>query len=170
MTELEALLRGETLLTRVDSTSRARMLVLPASGSLAELLHGCPPGLVYSNEEQRHCGRRRDLTGWAGRLAAKLAVADVLGLDADAAFELGEDAGLADIQILPQRQGFCTEGPGCLKPHPPQVRLAGRAAACLTPPPGLHSDGGTVQVSISHTRVRAIALAVRLFERSVETP
>ncbi len=158
--ELEALLGGETPLARVSSSSRARVLVLPASGSLAELLHGCPTALVYSNEEQRHCGVRRDLTGWAGRLAAKLAVADLLGLDAEPELARGEIRGLAEIQILPQRQGFCTEGPGCLKPHPPQVRLAGRAAAL--------AGDGAIQVSISHTRARAIALAVRLQE--VGTP
>jgi phosphopantetheinyl transferase (holo-ACP synthase) len=160
--QLEALLWGGSPIARTDTTSRARKVLIPSSGALSDLLHGCPPALVYSNEEQRHCQRRRDLTGWAGRLAAKLAVADVLGLDAARKLLAGADAGLHEIQILPQRQGFCLEGPGCLKSHPPQVRLAGAAASI--------AGGGAIQVSISHTRVRAIALATRLGERSVETP
>jgi phosphopantetheinyl transferase (holo-ACP synthase) len=159
LSEVLALLAGapapaDTVVTR----SRARALQLP--GTYAELLLGCPVGLVFSNEERRHCMRRGDLTGWAGRLAAKLAVAELIDVPADRALADHADAGLAAIEILPDRTA-CTEGPGCLSQHPPHVRFGERFR---------HVPDGQFQVSISHTRSRAIALCVRTVERSVSVP
>ena len=99
----------------------SRVVHLPSNR--ADLLRGCPPALVYSRAEQRYCALRRDLTGWGGRLAAKLAVADLLGIDADAALEARRDAGLHLIEILPSPSVPCPDGDGCTKPHPPDVRF-----------------------------------------------
>jgi hypothetical protein len=135
-------------------TAASRVVRLPPGGTRADLLRGCPPALVYSRAEQRYCGRRGDLTGWGGRLAAKLAVADLLGLDADAALEARRDAGLWLIEILPSPSVPCPDGDGCTKPHPPDVRFG--EGFGLT-----RREDEDVKVSISHTRGMAVALAVR---------
>lgn len=142
----------------ITTESRARMLRLPAT--LDELLLGCPVELVFSNEERRHCLRRRDLTGWGGRLAAKLAVAELIDVPHDRSLQDHTDAGLAAIEILPDREA-CTDGPGCVKQHPPHVRFGARFA-------GIRA--AEFQISISHTRSRAVALCVRTVERSVQVP
>jgi phosphopantetheinyl transferase (holo-ACP synthase) len=159
---LALLTRAPAPVDAVTTQSRARILPLP--GTLAELLLGCPVELVFSNEERRHCQRRRDLTGWAGRLAAKLAVAELIDVpnhgSLDRCLREHIDVGLAAIEILPDRT-TCTDGPGCPKQHPPQVRFGQRFAGI---------DAAHFQLSISHTRSRAIALCVRSVERSVLVP
>jgi hypothetical protein len=141
----------------------SRVVHLPSSR--AELLRGCPPALVYSRAEQRYCALRRDLTGWGGRLAAKLAVADLLGIDADAALEARRDAGLHLIEIVPSPSVPCPDGDGCTKPHPPDVRFLSEAS---TGSGFTRREDESVKVSISHTRDLAVALAVSLPRRQPE--
>jgi hypothetical protein len=133
----------------------SRVVHLPASGSRADLLRGCPPAFVYSRAEQRYCGLRLDLTGWAGRLAAKLAVADLLGIDADAALDARRDAGLWLIEIMPSPSVPCPDGDGCTKPHPPDVRFGEGFGIS-------RREDESVKVSISHTKELAVALALRV--------
>jgi phosphopantetheinyl transferase (holo-ACP synthase) len=133
--------------------SRSRALDLPESQRLGDLLSGCPAKLVFSNAEQRLCHRRKDLTGWGGRLAAKLAVCDLLSVAAASALAEHRDIGLSQLEILPEPHGLCGQSASCFKPHPPQVRLGPRWTA-IVPPESFLS------VSISHTSRLAIALAV----------
>ena len=112
---------------------------------------------MFSNAEQRLSGARSDLTAWAGRLAVKLAVADLLGIDAAEAIRQQFDVGLAQLEVLPGR-GACPDGPGCPGPHPPALHLG----------PRFLQDAGRWQVSISHTRSCAMALVIRYSERSVQ--
>ena len=133
--------------------SRSCSLVLPGSGRLSDLLSGCPKNLVFSNAEQRLCHRRTDLTGWGGRLAAKSAIAELLGIDVAAALASHQDIGLSELEILPEPHGLCGRSASCFKPHPPQARLGPRWAAFAP-------DGTHLQISISHTNRLAIALAV----------
>lgn len=134
-------------------TAGSRALSLPASGQLSDLLSGCAKNLVFSNAEQRLCHRRNDLTGWAGRLAAKLAVCDLLGVNAWQAVEEHRDIGLSELEILPEPHGLCGNSASCFKPHPPQVLLGQRWAA-------LAPSDVQLNVSISHTNRVAVALAV----------
>jgi hypothetical protein len=154
-------LAGPGARTRVAAASR--VVHLPARRE--ELLRGCPPALVFSRAEQRYCALRRDLTGWGGRLAAKLAVADLFGIDADAALEARRDVGLHLIEIMPSPSVPCPDGDGCTKPHPPDVRFLSEG------PEGFgitRREDESVKVSISHTRDLAVALAVSLHHRGAE--
>ena len=145
----------------------SRVVHLPSSR--AELLRGCPPALVYSRAEQRYCALRRDLTGWGGRLAAKLAVADLLGIDADAALEARRDAGLHLIEIVPSPSVPGPDGDGCTKPHPPDVRFLSDSSPGSPAGFGVtRREDESVKVSISHTRDLAVALAVSLPHRQTE--
>ena len=145
-------------------TAAARAVRLPAAGGrlspgnlLRELLRGCPPELVYSRAELRLCAARPGATGWGGRLAAKLAVAGLFDVDAEAALEARRDAGLRFVEILPAPSVPCPDGAGCTKPHPPDVRF-GAGFSC--------GEDESVKVSISHTTELAVALAVRVTERT----
>ncbi|MFI7585842.1 hypothetical protein ACIB24_02060 [Spongisporangium articulatum] len=140
--------------------TRTEVVAVDGAKSLGDLLHGCPTGLVFSNAEQRLCGMRDDLTGWAGRLAAKLAVATLLDLEPVAALRERRDIGLAHLEVLPDR-GDCPDGPGCLGPHPPALHLGSPAFAGVE---------GRWQLSISHTRSRAMALVARYSEGTVNLP
>jgi hypothetical protein len=141
----------------VAVAAASRVVHLPPGGDLAGLLRGCPVALVYSRAEQRYCALRQDLTGWGGRLAAKLAVADLLGIDADGALATGRDVGLPLIEIVPAPSVPCPDGAGCTKPHPPDVRFRfdGSEGFGIT-----RREDESVKVSISHTQAMAIALAV----------
>jgi len=147
-------------------TAASRAVRLPAAGGslsrddlLRELLRGCPPELVYSRAEVRLCATRPGPTGWGGRLAAKLAVADLFGIDGVAALEERRDAGLRFVEILPAPSVPCPDGAGCTKPHPPEVRFG----AGFT-----RGEDESVNVSISHTTELAVALAVRVTEGSAD--
>lgn len=147
----------------VTAASRAVRLPAPGGGLktddlLRELLHGCPPELVYSRAEVRLCAARPGPTGWGGRLAAKLAVADLFGVDGAAALTERRDVGLRFVEILPAPSVPCPDGAGCTKPHPPDVRLS----TGFTP----RGEDGSVKVSISHTTELAVALAVRVTEEA----
>jgi phosphopantetheinyl transferase (holo-ACP synthase) len=122
-------------------SSAAVVVQVPSSGALRDLLGGTSWADVYSPAEARRCSARPGLSGWAGRLAAKRAVAQLLGhVDR-----------FADIEILPDPRG-CPD-PACTRPHPPALRLAPALTAGLRP-------DEQMRVSISHTRQLAVALAV----------
>jgi hypothetical protein len=90
-----------------------RVVRLPPGGGRSDLLRGCPAAFVYSRAEQRYCGLRLGLTSWGGRLAAKLAVAELLGIDGEAALEARRDVGLRLVEILPAPAVPCPGGAGC---------------------------------------------------------
>lgn len=81
----------------------------------------------------------------AGRVAAKRAVLDLLGLEPG-------PAQLADVEVLPRPGPLCRRSAECLHGHPPGVTLHGALA--------LRFAGLGVRVSISHTRSVAVAVAV----------
>jgi hypothetical protein len=138
----------------VTPAAAFRAVRLPPGGGRSDLLRGCPAAFVYSRAEQRYCGLRPGLTSWGGRLAAKLAVADLLGIDGEAALEARRDVGLRLVEILPAPSVPCADGAGCTRPHPPDVRfLEGFGVSCR--------EDESVKVSISHTPGLAVALAVR---------
>ena len=96
---------------------------------------------VFTARERRFCRRSSTLASWAGRYAAKLAVAELLGDDAPAS--------LAGIEILPARDGTCTDPRRCAMGHPPAVHLE-------TP-----ASDAPIAVSISHDGGIAVAIACR---------
>lgn len=125
--------------------SSTRVVPIPASGRLGDLLDGRRPGEIFTPAEQRLCADRADLTGWAGRLAAKLAVMDLL------AGGSGPTTAALQVQILPDR-GRCPGEP-CHRSHPPAVHLSHRAQPALP-------AGHELRLSIAHTRRTAVATAV----------
>lgn len=106
---------------------------------------------VFTRRERRLCAAGRGLESWAGRLAAKRAVARVLDRGADGCVPLG------DIEIVPRPSALCRDPDRCPAGHPPSVRLHGVAAQRVP-------LGHTVEVSISHTRTVAVGLAMLLGE------
>ncbi|WP_049575308.1 phosphopantetheinyl transferase [Nonomuraea sp. SBT364] len=115
--------------------------------SPGELVGGMPLEVVYTRAERLRSGGRT-LQRWAGRLAAKRAVLRLLGLPADAEC-------LGQVEILPLPTPACQAGPACLDGHPPAVRLHGDLRSLAG------TGDGWIRVSVSHTDVRALALAVR---------
>jgi len=100
---------------------------------------------VFTSGERRFRATKSP-EGRAGRLAAKRAVAQLLGVDApDVEF-------LRSIEIIPRAEGQCFSPHQCERGHPPTVTLHGPSAA----PAG----GSQVVVSITHTRDVAVAVAV----------
>lgn len=105
--------------------------------SIAELV---PGGLsVFTPDERRHCGARRDLSSWAGRWAAKLALAQLYA---------ATGAVPGDFEVLPSRRDCPRTGP-CDDGHPPQVRM-------LRP----ELSGERVTLSISHDGGTAVAVVL----------
>lgn len=102
---------------------------------------------VFTVAERVHCSERRSLDRWAGRLAAKRAVLDCLGID--------EPASLADVEVVPgphegqQLPHLCAFG------HRPVVRLAGAVEEAR-----LDAGVECVALSISHAGGVAVAFAV----------
>lgn len=73
--------------------------------------------VVFSPRERAFSARRPGLASWAGRLAAKRAVADVLGLDS------ADPQVLALIEILPRTRRVCDDPRRCADGHPPAAVL-----------------------------------------------
>jgi phosphopantetheinyl transferase (holo-ACP synthase) len=89
--------------------------------------------------------------GLAGRVAAKHAVARMLGTDPS------EPGLLKQIQIVPGRRLECHDPALCERGHPPTVRFE--------PGCGLAESNGLVwiDVSVSHDREQAFAAALGVF-------
>jgi holo-[acyl-carrier protein] synthase len=127
------------------------MVVHGGHRSPAELLAPSPLGEVFTPAEMRLCGSVRGLTRWAGRLAAKRAVVAAAG---------APPWPLRDVELLVERSA-CYAPHRCAQGHPPLVRLHGDAA-------GWWPDGVVVDVSISHTRRAAVAVALASGENGRE--
>jgi phosphopantetheinyl transferase (holo-ACP synthase) len=136
------------------TASRAIVIAVSAATSLATILDGRPVTEVFSPRERLH--RARSIVSWAGRLAAKRAVLELL-----APAGVGADALMA-VEILPSPDGLCGRNVDrCTRPHRPQVRLAPPVAASLRP-------DERIDVSISHTDRVVVALAARTGAGHVE--
>ncbi|MFB4290291.1 phosphopantetheinyl transferase [Nonomuraea sp. ATR24] len=116
-------------------------------GGPRDLVAGMPLEVVFTRAERVRSGGRT-LQRWAGRLAAKRAVLRLLGLPADA-------ERLGQVEILPLPTPACAADAACRDGHPPSVRLLGDLPALAASVPGW------IRVSVSHTDLRALALAVR---------
>jgi phosphopantetheinyl transferase (holo-ACP synthase) len=134
---------------------RCVVVAFPSAGSVADLLCGGSAGRVFTARERRHALRHGSLATWAGRLAAKAAVLDLLGIPMPGDLVPPPD-GLpwTAVEILPDRYGLCAAPEACLRSHRPAVTLHEPVAALL----GAH---GCLVVSISHSEGTAVALAVR---------
>jgi hypothetical protein len=118
------------------------------------LFSGGPEG-AFTPLERIHSASRPGREGLGGRLAAKLAVADVLGRGgADAAL-------LRQIGILPRPRIPCTDPLLCRRGHPPGVVLADDLRGL---PQG--DDGSLIglDVSISHDSGIAFAAALAVID------
>jgi hypothetical protein len=122
--------------------------------------HGGPlfssgPDGAFTPAERIHSAGRPGREGLGGRLAAKLAVADVLGHGgADAAL-------LRQIGILPQPRIPCTDPLLCQRGHPPGVVLADDLRGLAR-----RDDGSLIglDVSISHDCGVAFAAALAVID------
>lgn len=94
--------------------------------------------------ERRVLGAATRADGWAGRLAAKRAVCDLLGIPHDVEH-------LRSIEVLPRAEGVCTDAARCRRGHPPTVALRGVVADI--------AGGRHVLISISHDRGDGFAVA-----------
>lgn len=92
-----------------------------------------PDGGVFSREERMHCAALPGLSRWAGRYAAKLALARLFA-------HLGAQP--SDFEILPSRSLCPRQGP-CDAGHPPVVALRRRGLGPVEASISISHDGGT---------------------------
>lgn len=132
------------------------VMTFPADGSVADLLSGVPPNRVFTARERQEGLRGTSLATWAGRLAAKTAILTVLGAPVPAnPLPLSEELPWGDVEILPDSHGLCAPSGTCRWSHRPVATLREPVAALL-------GIGEGLAVSISHSAVTALALAVRI--------
>ena len=105
---------------------------------------------TFSALERTYSAARRGMAGWSGRIAAKRAVAEVLGLD-PASAEI-----LRQIEILPEARRRCTNPLLCRRGHPPVARLGADLRRSL---PGA---GGVTQLDVSISHDMGVAFAAAL--------
>ena len=103
---------------------------------------------VFSPMERAHSAKHRNLDGFAGRLAAKRAIADVLDLPKD------DYGSLRNIQIVPAPRNDCGNAAHCEQGHPPTVRFD-RTPARLN----------WIDVSITHEAGLAFAASLAIVLR-----
>jgi phosphopantetheinyl transferase (holo-ACP synthase) len=105
---------------------------------------------LFSPLERAHSGGRRR-ESLAGRLAAKYAVADVLGQSPP------QPGLLREIQVLPVPRLACRDPFRCDRGHPPVIRFE--------PGSGAAGSAGLrwIDVSISHEAEQAFAVALAVF-------
>ncbi|MFI7679281.1 phosphopantetheinyl transferase [Actinophytocola sp. NPDC049390] len=101
---------------------------------------------VFTRAERLRSGGGRTLQHWAGRLAAKYAVLQLLDVPADA-------PALGAVEVLPEVTSLCARNAACLHGHPPGVRLGAELA-------GRAGDDTRVRVSVSHNADLAVAVAL----------
>ena len=122
-------------------------------GSVDALVAPAAVDAVFTEAERRHCAASSSLARWAGRLAAKRAVLDVLGLDGLDGLDPSH-AVLRDVEVVPGGHEGQALPHLCELGHRPVARLSGAAQeACAR----LGVSG--VDVSISHDGGLAVALA-----------
>lgn len=112
----------------------------------AALVAPMPVERVFTRAERLHSGKGRTLQHWAGRLAAKYAVLQLLTVQAD-------ERSLGEVEILPRPSPICGRGAACLNGHPPAVQLRGTLWTRVRPE-------RRVGVSISHAASLAVAVAL----------
>ena len=130
-----------------DRVASAAVL-LPADGSIRSLVAPLEPDVVFTAAERRDCAASMERL--AGRLAAKLAIRDLLDLPASGP--------LTELAVVPGRHE--ADGP-CRGMHRPEVVLTGAAAVV--------GRGRQIVVSISHVRTLAIAICA-VADEGQETP
>lgn len=113
-----------------------------------QLIGGMDLHEVYTRAERIRSGAGRGLRHWAGRLAAKRAVLDLLGVAADA-------AALGRAEVLPRPTALCDRSARCQHGHPPAVRLRG-ALADRARQRGIDQ----IRLSVTHTADTALAVAL----------
>ncbi|MDG4765626.1 hypothetical protein O7632_16190 [Solwaraspora sp. WMMD406] len=113
-----------------------------------QLIDGMDLHEVYTRGERIRSGAGRGLRHWAGRLAAKRAVLDVLGVTAGAAH-------LGQAEVLPRPTALCDRSARCQHGHPPAVRLHGMLADRAR-----RRGIEQIRLSITHTADTALAVAL----------
>jgi phosphopantetheinyl transferase (holo-ACP synthase) len=109
---------------------------------------------VFTVRERREARAGRGLESWAGRLAAKHAVARAVGRAPDVG-----PATIRAIEILPDRSN-CSAGGRCASPHRPIVARA----------PGAATRGEVVPIGVSISHLRSIAVAVAIRRDGTDVP
>jgi len=139
----------------MTTSQRCIVVPFPPAWSVTDLLCGGPPGRVFTARERRHGLRSGSLATWAGRLAAKVAVLDLLGvpMPADPVPPV-EGPPWTAVEILPDRYGLCAPPESCARSHRPVVTLHEPVVVLL----GAHE---CLAVSIGHSDATAVAVAVR---------
>lgn len=103
---------------------------------------------VFTRGERIRSGAGRSLQHWAGRLAAKRAVLDLLGVTADAVH-------LGQVEVLPRPTALCDRSARCRHGHPPAVRLNGALTGRVR-----RRRIEQIRLSITHTADTALAVAL----------
>jgi holo-[acyl-carrier protein] synthase len=125
--------------------------------SLDDLVAPARPDDVFTAAERRHCAASSSLARWAGRLAAKRAVLQCLGLSPDTDHR--------DVEVVPGPHEGQALPHLCALGHRPVAHLHGAAAdAC-----GVLGLSG-VDLSISHDGGLAVALADPQVQDGVREP
>lgn len=101
---------------------------------------------LFTPAERALSGARPRGEGFAGRLAAKRAVAEVLGADAS------DHSVLRRIRITPAPRLECRDPARCGRGHPPAVTLE--------PGPGMSGNLVWIDVSVSHDAGEAFAASL----------
>lgn len=114
----------------------------PDTAHVTELCGGSGPAAVFTPLERAYSGARSGLSGWAGRLAAKRAIADLLQ------FDTGDPEILLQIEILPAARLACRSPLLCERGHPPSARLPADFITRLCAMTGDEMAG--FDVSVSH--------------------
>ena len=114
-----------------------------------QLVDGMDLCEVYTRGERIRSGAGRTLQHWAGRLAAKRAVLDLLSVPASAAH-------LSQAEVLPRPTALCRRPTGCRHGgHPPGVRLYGALTDHAR-----HHGIDQIRLSVTHTADTALAVAL----------
>jgi hypothetical protein len=100
----------------------------------------------FTAYERRALGSR-STPSWVGHLAAKQAVAQLLGAT------VGTTPALGEVEIRSVPIGLCFDGRRCRRGHPPSVVLSAGAARTAG------EDAGRLGISITHDAGVAIAMA-----------
>lgn len=103
-------------------------------------------GAPWWRASERVAATGRGPAHGAGRLAVKIAVLDLLGVQP-------RNEVLAEVEVLPRPRVACSGGPACPLGHPPVVRLCEGLARRF--------PGVSLTASISHSTAWAVAVAVR---------
>jgi holo-[acyl-carrier protein] synthase len=113
-----------------------------------QLIDGMDLHEVFTRGERIRSGAGRSIQHWAGRLAAKRAVLDLLGVTADAVH-------LGQVEVLPRPTALCDRSARCRHGHPPAVRLHSALIERVR-----HRGIEQIRLSITHAADTALAVAL----------